>query len=362
MIGAQISVLEGDNWKTCEEYFKNLKKLGYNTIILRVFHNREDRFHNLVKKSTRKQILEGVYFKTDQAPTISDILTPACKSAQRAGLKLFAWMTTLKSNYARKSRPQVLSFDIKRNRFIREKNLLDPQALENIAFLKQLFKDLAAYPIDGILLQDDLILRHNQGFERTMQGIVPRLKDIYKSPSQLKPYKIRFYRWRRQQALNLQHLANEIFTTCRALKPKLLCAQNVHYELLYNSDWGRDWFACTLESLALSKADYLMIMSYQERIKRELELVTERELSSTMLQLFENGRAHEKERIIFKFETPSLTGSYKQQQKSITTLQESINNARKKGWRDLVLTPCNNLEAANAVTNPATQTGLPARK
>ncbi len=346
LIGAQISILEGDNWDTCEKYFQGLKKLGYNTIILRVFHNRKDRFHNLVKESVRKHFQEGVYFNTDQSPTITDILTPACKIAHRNGLKIFAWMTTLKANYARKLRPQVLSYDKKRGNFIREKNLMDPQAPENIAFLKQLFKDLAAYPIDGILLQDDLILRHNQGFKKINHTVVPIPADIYRSAREIKPYRAPFYNWRQQQALNLQHLANEIFTICRTLKPKILCAQNIHYELLYNADWGRDWFASTLASIAASEADYLMVMAYQERIRRELELTSERELTSTMTKLFKNGQVHEKERIIFKFEIPPLTGSLKQKQKSIVTLQEIINNARKKGWQDLILTPCNNLTTA----------------
>ena len=140
LIGAQISVLEGDNWKTCEDYFHTLKKMGYNTIILRVFHNRGDRFHNLVKESGRKQSREGVYFSTDQAPIISDILTPACANAHRTGLKIFAWMTTLKANYARNLRPQVLSYDESQGTISQENNLLDPQAPKNIAFLKQLFK------------------------------------------------------------------------------------------------------------------------------------------------------------------------------------------------------------------------------
>ncbi len=350
LIGAQISVLEGDNWETCEDYFKTLKELGYNTVILRVFHNHGDRFHNLVKKPARKQNREGVYFNTDRAPVIADILTPACKSAHRTGLKIFAWMTTLKANYDRSLRPQVLSFDEDQGTISRENNLLDPQALENIVFLKQLYEDLAAYPIDGILLQDDLILRHNQGFELVNDTIFPDPKNIYRITgrphTEITAYKAPFYIWRRQQALKLQHLANEIFTTCRSLKPDLICAQNIHYELLYNADWGRNWFACTKESLAASNADYLMVMAYQERIRRELKLPLE-ELSSTMLKIFENGVADEKERIIFKFETPDQKVSRKQKLKSIATLQKTIQNARQKGWQDIILTPCNNLDTAD---------------
>ena len=353
LIGAQISVLEGENWKIYENYFKELKKLGYNTIILRVFHNHGDRFHSLVKESTRRQKREGVYFNTDLAPTISDILTPACTSAHRAGLKIFAWMTTLKANYDRSLRPQVVSYD-ENNSFIkREENLLDPMEPLNIDFLKKLFQDLAAYPIDGILLQDDLILRHNQGFSLGNGTVTPKPKNVYqftgKTRAKITAYKSSFNHWRRQQALTLQHLANTIFTTCRSLRPELLCAQNIHYELLLNDDWGRDWFACTKESLTASTADYLMVMAYQERIKRELNLSLQEELSSTMLKIFENGLADDKERIIFKFETPKQKDFPKQRLESIATLEETIKNAREKGWRDLILSPCNNLEAANCL-------------
>ncbi len=130
------------------------------------------------------------------------------------------------------------------------------------------------------------------------------------------------------------------------MNPGILCTQNIHYELLYNPDWGRDWFACTLESMAASKADYLMIMAYQERIRRELKLTTERELPAAMLKIFENGLADEKKKIIFKFEAPDHTDSAKKRQKLIATLQKTIHNARKNGWRDLVLSPCNNLKDA----------------
>ncbi|MCD6292308.1 MAG: family 10 glycosylhydrolase [Deltaproteobacteria bacterium] len=348
LIGAQISVLEGKNWKTCENYFYQLKKLGYNTVILRVFHNRKDRFHNLVKKSAREDNREGVYFNTGQAPLILDILTPACESAHRAGLKIFAWMTTLQANYARKSRPQVLSYDEKSGLTVNEKNLLAPTAPENIDFLKKIFLDLAAYPIDGILLQDDLMLRHNQGFKLVNSVPSPNPINIYKlkekNRGRITAYKALFHNWRRKQALTLQQVANTIFTSCRSLKPALLCAQNVHYELLYKNAWGGDWFACTQESLNRSQADYLMVMSYQERIRRELELTTERDLSATMLKIFKNGRKYEKKRVIFKFETPPPTTPHKL--KLTATLQKTIRNARNNGWQDLILTPCNNLETA----------------
>ncbi len=355
LIGAQISVLETGNLDSCEAYFKELKKLGYNAIILRVFHNRGDRFHELIKKSTRKLKPEGVYFNTKQVPVIADILTPACECAHRAGLKIFAWMNTLKADYNHELKDKVLAYNKKSGQIEAKKNLLDPVATENINFLTQLFADLASHPIDGILLQDDLMLRHNQGFILVNNRISPTPDKLYNFNShnhtQIESYKPDFKQWRKQQALTLQSLANQIFSSCRRLKPNLICAQNVHYEIFYKQRWGRDWFAWTEAALKTSTADYLMIMTYQERIRKELELKSDNELTATMNTIFTNALHWQqlKPKILFKFTTPPLSSSQKQKKKLLKTLHKTITQARKKNWYDVVLTPCNNLTAARTI-------------
>ncbi len=355
LIGAQISVLTPDSPAACAAYFRSLKKLGYNTIIFRVFHNRGDRFHGLVDETTRKLKAEGVYFKTSEVPVIADILTPVCEFAHQSGLKIFAWMNTLKADYSHQLKHKVLTCNQKTGKIEPEKNLLEPTAAENINFLLALFSDLAAHPIDGILLQDDLMLRHNQGFAIINHQVTPAPDRLYNfdpnHPGRIKSYKPEFKLWRQNQAVGLQTLANRIFAAGRKLKPKLLCAQNIHYEVFYKASWGRDWFAWTQTALRNSTADYLMVMTYQERIRKELELNTEDKLAGAMNQIFINARQWQprKSKIIFKFSTPPAAASQKHKQKLLKTLHQTITQARRHHWPDLILTPCNTLTAAESI-------------
>lgn len=355
LIGAQISVLTPNTAKGCETYFRNLKKLGYNTIILRVFHNRGDRFHGLVGATTRKLKTEGVYFKTNKVPVIADILPLACKCAHKSGLKIFAWMNTLKADYSHQLKQKVLTYNQKTGQIEPEKTLLEPTAAENTNFLVELFTDLAAHPIDGILLQDDLMLRHNQGFAIINHRVEPAPNELYNfdpnHPYRIKSYKPKFKSWRQQQAVALQSLADQIFAASRRSKPELLCAQNLHYEVLYKTSWGRDWFAWTKTALENSSANYLMVMAYQERIRKELELNSGDKLAEAMNRIFTNARQWQPQRskIVFKFESPLTTSSRKQKQKSITTLRQTITQARRNHWHDLVITPCNTLTAAESI-------------
>ena len=264
-------------------------------------------------------------------------------------------MNTLKADYNHELKGKVLTYNKKTGQIEPEKNLLDPTAAENINFLMQLFADLASHPIDGILLQDDLMLRHNQGFKLINNKISPAPEKLYnfnpQNHIQIESYKPYFKQWRKQQALTLQTLANRIFSSCRRLKTKLICAQNVHYEIFYNMAWGRDWFAWTKAALKISTADYLMIMTYQERIRRELKLKSDSELATDMDKIFTYALdwQPQKPKIIFKFTTPPLSNSQKQRKRLLTTLHKTITQARQKNWPDLILTPCNNLTAAAAI-------------
>jgi hypothetical protein len=264
-------------------------------------------------------------------------------------------MNTLKADYNHKLKQKVPTYNKKTGKIEPEKNLLEPSAAENINFLMRLFADLASHPIDGILLQDDLMLRHNQGYKLINNKVSPAPDKLYnfnpKNHTQIESYKPYFNIWREQQSFTLQTLANQIFSACRRIKPNLICAQNIHYEIIYNPAWGRDWFAWTKAALKTSTADYLMIMTYQERIRKELELKSDNELITEMNKIFTNALDWQlqKSKIIFKFTTPPLTSSHKQRERLLTTLNKTISQARQKNWPDLILTPCNNLIAARTI-------------
>jgi len=346
LIAAQISVISETSWPAFQGYLEELKACGYNTIILRVFHNRGDRYHGPIGHEARNRFMEGVYFQNGAVPVIADLLTPAGAAAHRVGLRVIAWMTTLQAAYGRKVAFPLTSYDLEKDCLYEEKQLLDPSECSSQGLLLQIFRDLAAGPIDGILLQDDLMLRHHQGFFKKIPELSPNPDDLYRfSPDRRKitAYRKRFFRWRDDQALILQELANAIFSACRQIRPGLICAQNVHYEPFLNQDWGRNWFACTPKSLAASQADYLMVMAYQDRIKRELELADDH-LSPIMEQIFMQGKNLFPDKAIFKFEVPRPDGQNRTV--LLSELQETLCQAQHCGAEELVLTPCNYPEEA----------------
>ncbi len=90
MVAAQIFFVEGSSAVEIEEYLKEMKRDGINTILLRVFQNRGDRPHPIAGNKR----LPGVYFQTDRAPVIYDLLGLVAEIAHRHKIKVLAWMST----------------------------------------------------------------------------------------------------------------------------------------------------------------------------------------------------------------------------------------------------------------------------
>ena len=90
-ICAQVSYFEGKSLEEVEKRVKDLKDAGGDRIILRVFQNKGDRKYKFVTAHHE----EGVYFKTEYAPVVDDILGKVSEIVHQNGLELFAWMTTV---------------------------------------------------------------------------------------------------------------------------------------------------------------------------------------------------------------------------------------------------------------------------
>jgi type II secretory pathway component GspD/PulD (secretin) len=290
VIGAQISVLEQQTPAELRSFFARLRNSGFNTVVLRVFHNRYDRYHQFDHPKIKILPKEGVYFQTSQVPVIKDLLPDVCRAAHAEGLRIFAWMTTLQANYSHRDLPKVYAYDHLHNRY-QPTGALDPAAEKNRQFLTALFRDLAANPIDGILFQDDLLLKHTEGFHPDPAGksFVPNGATLYlysDGGDRITDYRPPFWKWNEQKASSLQGLANAVMEACRQVKPGLLFAQNIHYELLLKPRWGRAWFSQTPESLAYSAANYFFVMSFQRQIRQELEVGSDKELDEVMNRMF----------------------------------------------------------------------------
>ncbi|MDP2972583.1 MAG: outer membrane protein assembly factor BamD, partial [Deltaproteobacteria bacterium] len=103
-ICAQVAYLDGKNLSEVEKRVKELKNAGVDTLIFRVFQNKGDPKYKFVKSRHE----EGVYFKTEHALVIDDILEKIAEIAHRNGLDLFAWMTTRYATYGKERQPEHL--------------------------------------------------------------------------------------------------------------------------------------------------------------------------------------------------------------------------------------------------------------
>jgi len=282
---AQVAYLDGKNLSEVEKRVKELKNAGVDTLIFRVFQNKGDPKYKFVKSRHE----EGVYFKTEHALVIDDILGKIAEIVHRNGLELFAWMTTRHATYGVEKQTSYLSriynFETKKMEIGRGFNLFHSDVLKR---LEGIFRDLGRYPIDGILFQDDLILRHNEDF--SVEANKAFLKDFGYSPHPdifyIDPYKSefgkyyvkgytdQFWTWAKWKNRYLMDVARRLVGAARESNPKLQFAINLYFETILNQSNGAAWFSQTLPEALEKGFDYYAIMAYHRQAMkgRNIEL------------------------------------------------------------------------------------------
>lgn len=275
-ICAQISYLEGKNFAEVEKRIKELKEAGVDTLIFRVFQNKGDRMYKFVKARHE----EGVFFKTEHALVIDDILGKMVEIARRQGLEIFAWMTTRYATYGvdpfSPYRSRVYNFETKKMEIGRGYNLFHPDVLKR---LEGLYRDLGRYPIDGILFQDDLIFRHNEDFSLEANraflkefGYTPHPDIFYVEPYKsesgkyyVKGYTEQFWTWAKWKNAYLMKVAERLIAAARKSNPKLQVAVNLYFEAVLNDSNGIAWFSQTLSEALARGFDYYAVMAYHRQ-------------------------------------------------------------------------------------------------
>jgi biofilm PGA synthesis lipoprotein PgaB len=289
MVAAQVSLFYSQDLRELGETIRRLAEAGFNTLIVRVFHNQGDRHHRFANP----QHQSGVYFRTQHAPVVDDVLGTVTRLAHQHGLRVFAWMTTRHANYGFESMDglQAWRYDFETDSLVPAKgfNLFRPEV---VARLEGLYSDLARYPIDGILFQDDLILRHNEGLspearELFLQdhGYSPEPWLLYgpqtrREDGRIVPssYTERFWEWSRWKNRKILDLAGRLMNVARGVKPDLQFALNLYYETVLDPEKGLAWFSQSLEAARGFPFNYFSIMAYHRQMQEELDLTMDETL------------------------------------------------------------------------------------
>ena len=282
-ICVQVFDFDGKNLEEVEKRVREVKKAGVNTVILRVFQNKGGRVYRFAKPLHG----EGVYFKTEFAPVVDDVLGKVTEIAHRNGLDVFAWITTRDANYGVEDRPEYrcksYNFETKKMEVARGFNLFHGDVVRR---LEGLFRDLGRYPIDGILFQDDLILKHNEDFSSDANKAFlkefgysphPDLFYIDPYPSEsgkyyVKAYTDQFWSWAKWKNRWLMNLAKRLMEAARESNPNLQFGINLYYESVLNHSNGVAWFSQSLSEALENNFDYYAVMAYHRQTMKELKM------------------------------------------------------------------------------------------
>ncbi len=229
-----------------------LVSLGANLVLLQVFQDQDG-----------DGSANGVYFKTDLAPSL-DALGTFLEIAKERKIKVFAWMTTLACSWVFEEHPnwEILSFDPDSGNYVRGKywyRRASPFCEEFVAYLRDLYADLASYPLDGILLQDDLYLGEWEDFSEWARSAFRKEYGLELTPSLLKTHNW-MKKWIDWKAERLMQVASVLEKTVKERRPEVIFSIDVYSDVLLYDD-ASSWLGQDKNLLANSDF-FMVIMTY----------------------------------------------------------------------------------------------------
>ncbi len=247
------------------EYFEVLKENGINAVFFRVFQNDMDRLHFGVYSDCRS----GVYFDTEDACVVQDLLGRVISEARKYDIDVFAWMATRSLSFLKDKYGFSVAYEGGRYVNGYGVNIFHMDVRNHII---RLFKDLAEYDIDGILIQDDFILRYNEGFSK--EALHRYKVDTGEKPD---PYKLfvnnrnnsDYKRWNRWKTEQLSDFLNELRYEVKRINPGVKFAVNIYYETPSYPSNGMSWYSQSIKRYKKLGFSYYAYMAYHEQISRE---------------------------------------------------------------------------------------------
>jgi len=233
-----------------------LQTAGIEKILVRVFSDDEKN--------------GGLYFSNSMIKAVRPVLDDWAPMYVNKKVELWAWMGVRYFSWYKDPGYLDRTWQDGQRQVIPKLDLFNPDVE---AVVVGLFKQLAAKPIKGILIQDDLVLRHDEGFSNWGKAFFTRATGM-NADERLMSQKGSTHNqaWKRLKCERVMQLLGKIIQTCKAVNSQLKIGMNIHYETPLAPGQARAWYAHDLPALTASSLDYLYLMAYHRQIKKELGL------------------------------------------------------------------------------------------
>ncbi len=241
--------------------FNKIKDYGIDNIIIRTFQNKEKPMGLLFNNRSYKIIdplLDKLIIERRVAEKFNEVTG------------LYGWLIT--RNFSWEEDYDLFDYkyidgELER---IKKYDLFNDSAVNKII---SIYKELAEKQIDGILIQDDLIIKFNEGitnfgtaeFER-VTGVSANIQKMIKSGN--------YYNteWVKIKKKKIIKVLSKIISEVKKVNPQIKIGMNLYYEtplFIKNSEL---WYSHNLKEILENRIDFIYLMSYQRQIKDEMKL------------------------------------------------------------------------------------------
>jgi biofilm PGA synthesis lipoprotein PgaB len=293
LIAAQIHVLGGTTWEDVGIELDKLRQAGYNAVFFRAFQNRGDRYHALAAAKQDEGAV-GLYYRSTLAPTVADILPRLADMCRARGLRFYAWMSTRRMDWLDRQDWHDLLYNLATGNLVAQDHydLFNPDFTD---YLLRLFEELAAQPVDGIVLQDDFVIKTYEGFTPASLESFSRQNAFQVSPQEMfaetftgadgrlhaRNHGESYLLWCMHKADRLRILSEALSARCRKSKVNLELILSVYYDTVLRPEEALCWLGQDLDLITASPFDRFCLMAYHRQIAEEQQLTVSEAIALT---------------------------------------------------------------------------------
>ncbi|MCK5221302.1 MAG: hypothetical protein KAR14_06970 [Candidatus Aminicenantes bacterium] len=242
----------------------------------------------------------GLLFENDSFRVAYPGFSKIVKKNRKRKFKLWGWLITRNYNWFENKNLYDTGFVEGEKQRIRKLDLFDPKVRKLVIGV---FKSMAELGVDGILIQDDLSIKSNEGFSNIgmktfsdASGVPAKEKLMMDSGS---PYNLK---WIKIKKKIINEFLAEIVRECKSVNPAIKIGVNVFYEASIQKRNSNEWHSQDLAGIAGTGVDLIYLMMYHRQMKKELKLGSGK-IKILFSEGIENAYKIAGDRLVLKLET-----------------------------------------------------------